>query len=69
MKLAPHEVQSALWQKLVEHYTPLLEKYRARVENPRVTETERIELCWKIASIKEFFDLAQPDRKQVAGAD
>lgn len=64
LKLAPHESQSALWQKLVEHYTPKLASYRARLENPTTPEHERIALCYRIASIKELFDLAEPDRKK-----
>ena len=68
MKLAPHEIASPLWQKLTEHYTPLLAKHRARLENPLIQESERIALCWKIAAIKEFFDLAEADRKKVTDA-
>lgn len=68
MKLAPHEIATPLWQKLVEHYTPILAKYRARLENPRIDEKERIELCWRIATIKDLFELAEPARKKVGDA-
>ena len=68
MKLNPHEVATPLWGKLVGHYTPILAKHRARLENPRLPEAERIELCWKIAAIKELFELAEPDRKAVTSA-
>lgn len=64
MKLATHEIQSQLWQRLVDHYTPKLATYRARLENPTTPEATRIELCWRIAAIKELFDLAEPDRKK-----
>lgn len=68
MRLTPHEAQSALWQKLVSHYTPLLAKHRARLENPRIEEKERIELCWRIAAIKDLFELAEPERKKETDA-
>lgn len=64
MKLAQHEISSSLWQKIVDHYTPLLAKYRNRLENPSLPEQDRIELCWKIKNIKDLFELAEPERKQ-----
>lgn len=64
MRLEQYEIQSSLWQKLVEHYTPKLATYRARLENPTTPEHERIALCWRIAGIKELFELAEPDRKK-----
>lgn len=64
MKLAPHEVQSALWTKIVEHYTPKIASYRARLESTATPESERAQLCWKIAAIKELFELAEPDQKK-----
>jgi hypothetical protein len=64
MKLAPHEVASPLWTKLVEYHTPLLAKARARLENPLLPEPERIALCWKIAGIKEFLALGEPELKK-----
>lgn len=64
MKLLPSEVASPLWSKLCEHYEPLLAKARARLENPRITEAERIELCWKIAGLKDFLALAVPEEKK-----
>jgi hypothetical protein len=69
MKLAPHEIAQPLWTKLVEHYTPLLAKYRARLENPSMPEAERISLCWQIKHIKEFLALGQPESKKEAGAN
>lgn len=64
MKLTPHEVAQPLWSKLVDHYTPLLAKHRARLENPALQESERIALCYKIQSIKEFLALAEPEQKK-----
>lgn len=66
MKLTPYETNTPLWAKLVEHYTPILTKYRARIENPRIAETERIELAWKIASIKDLLALAEPEREKTS---
>lgn len=63
MKLNPHEIQSTLWQKLVAHYTPVLAKHRVRLENPKIAESERIQLCWQIQAIKDLFELAEPSRK------
>lgn len=68
MKLAPHEVGTPLWQKLIGHYEETLTKYRARIENPRITEGERIQLAWQIHTIKEFLALGQPERKQETDA-
>lgn len=68
MKLAPHEIQSSLWQKLVDHYTPILAKHRARLENPTISEAETIKLRWQIAAIKDLFALAETERK-VTDAD
>ena len=64
MKLTPHEIALPLWNKLTEHYTPILAKYRARIENPRITEADRIELAWRIAGIKDFLNLATPEEKK-----
>ena len=68
MKLAPHEVATPLWTKLVEHHTPLLAKYRARLENPMTADAERTALCWRIAAIKEFLELGQPAKEKATGA-
>lgn len=68
MKLAPHEIATPLWQKLVDHYTPILAKHRARLENTSISEAESIKLRWQIATIKELFDLAEPDRRKANDA-
>ena len=62
MKLNVAEVGTPLWTKLVEYHQPLLAKYRARLENPQMPEAERIALCWKIAAIKEFLALGEPNK-------
>lgn len=64
MRLTPFEVQSALWAKLTEHYTPTLAKHRARLENPAIDERERIGLQWQIKVLKDFLALAEPERKK-----
>ena len=69
MKLTGLEIGSALWAKLVAHYEPMLAKYRARLENPLIPETERIALCWQIKSIKEFLALGEPELKKETGAN
>lgn len=68
MKLAAHEIATPLWSKLVEFYTPELAKLRARAENPRLPEVERIDLLWQIKHIKDFLALAEPEQKKVSGA-
>lgn len=68
MKLNAAETGTPLWNKLVEYYTPLLAKYRARLENPLLPEAERVALCWQIKSIKEFLALGEPDVKKGDGA-
>lgn len=67
--LNPAEVGSPLWQKLVAHHDAELVKLRARIENPRITETERVELAWKIHTIKKFLSLGNPVAETVADAE
>ena len=64
MKLSPHEIATPLWNKLTEHYSPILAKHRARLENPGIEERERVALCWQIKAIKDFLALAEPERKK-----
>lgn len=64
MKLNQHEAATPLWQKLMEYYAIKIAAHRTRLENPRIPESERLELCWKIASIKELFALAEPEQKK-----
>lgn len=64
MKLVAHEIATPLWTKLVEYHTPKLAALRARLENPRMPEVERIELCWQIKFIKDFLALAEPEQKK-----
>lgn len=63
MKLTPHETNTPLWVKLSEYYATKLAKYRSRIEQPRITEAERVQLAWQIQGIKELLELAEPDRE------
>ncbi|MES3041809.1 MAG: hypothetical protein V4730_11760 [Pseudomonadota bacterium] len=65
MKLNQHDVSTPLWQKLEAHYTPTLAKLRARAENPELPEAQRTPLLWQIKFIKEFLEMAEPDKKKV----
>lgn len=68
MHLNQYETATPLWQKLKAHYEARIEKCRTRLE-ARCDADETTRLRAQIAEIKAFFDLAQPDRKQVMGAD
>ena len=68
MSLSPFETATPLWAKLVEIHEAKLAKLRARIENPRIGEPERIELAWRIHAIKEFLALANPPAPNT-GAD
>lgn len=63
MRLTNVEISSSLWNKLVDHYTPMLAKLRARAENPKLSEAERMPLLWKITHIKELLEMAEPSTK------
>ena len=65
MKLTNVEVASGLWSRLVAHYTPILAKARARAENPALIESERLILLYKIAFIKEFLEMAEPEERAI----
>jgi hypothetical protein len=63
MKLTSVEISSGLWRRLTDHYTPLLAKTRARAENPALSEAERLALLYRIAFIKEFLEMAEPEER------
>lgn len=65
MKLTNVEISSGLWNRLVDHYTPILAKSRARAENPALSEAERIPLLYRIAFIKEFLEMAEPEERTI----
>lgn len=69
LKLASHEVNSPLWQKIEAHYKPMLAKYRVRIESTATSAEERQELAWKIDGIKKLLALAEPSREQEPDAD
>ena len=62
MKLELHEVSSSTWHKLKTHYEEVLSKKRERLENPRIAESERIQLAWEIHTIKDFLATGTPER-------
>lgn len=68
MKLTPHEINTPLWVKLVEFYTPKLSALRTRIENPTTPDAERTALAWRIKEIKEFLALGQPEHGKGDGA-
>jgi hypothetical protein len=69
MKLSPHDVSTSLWQKLHDHYAPLLAKARARAENIEIPNEERMQLLYRIKFIKEFLALAELDNKKTTRED
>lgn len=69
MKLSPHDISTSLWQKLYDHYTPLLTKARARAENIEISEQERMKLLYQIKFLKEFLALAELDTKKTTRED
>lgn len=60
MKLNQAEIGSPLWQRLKAHHEQILAEKRARLENPRIAEPERIQLAWEIHTIKQFLAIGQP---------
>ena len=70
LHLTAAERQSSLWQKLAEQLEIKLAGYRAKVENPMLSEADRLALCWRIREIKEFLALGEapaPKREMDAG--
>lgn len=68
MKLTPFEINTPLWVKLSEHYTPKLATLRLRLENPSTPDAERTGLAWRIKEIKDFLAMAEPEQKKGDGA-
>lgn len=62
------DLDSACWVKLGDIMHARLATLRAKVENPRLTEGERLELCWRISEIKRFLDLGNLDQKRETDA-
>ncbi len=69
MRLTPHDISSGLWQRLYDHYAPLLAKARARAENIEISNEERMKLLYQIKFIKEFLALAELDNKKTTRED
>jgi hypothetical protein len=68
MKLTQYEIAQPLWGKLVEHYTPIIDKHRLKIENPDMPEKERIASVYHIKFIKEFLALATPELRKEKSA-
>lgn len=64
MKLTNMEIGSGLWNKLVDHYTPILARLRARAENPGLSEAQRIPLLHQIVFIKDLFAMAEQEEER-----
>ena len=69
MKLTLHDISTSLWQKLYDHYMPLLAKTRARAENIEISNEERMKLLYQIKFIKEFLVLSELDNKKTTRED
>ena len=63
MQLTPLEIASPLWQRLTDHYGVLLAKLRARIENPALSESDRMPLLHQIAHIKALLEMAEQPKK------
>lgn len=66
--LSNTDIETPCWRKVKEHYTRELADMRGRVENPRIPDSERLALCWKIEMVKGFLGLGDPAQKDVTGA-
>ena len=66
--LSNMDIDTACWRKLKAHCNESLTEMRARLENPRIEESERVALCWKIDTVKGFLALGDPTQKDVTGA-
>jgi len=62
------DIDTPCWRKLKEHYSTELAEMRRRIESPRMIESERVALCWKIEMIKGLMALGDPVQKDVTGA-
>jgi hypothetical protein len=63
VKLSQHDVASQCWQKIKTYYDEVIAKKRERLENPRISDAERLQLAWQIDTVKEVLSLGEPERK------
>jgi hypothetical protein len=63
MKLSQHDVASQCWQKIKTYYDEVIAKKRERLENPRISDAERLQLAWEIDGIKKVLAHGEPERK------
>lgn len=61
MMITPSERDSALWRKLVDHYTQRRDKLRADNDNATLTNEETAYLRGRIAECKKFLGLNVPE--------
>ena len=66
MKLTQLEIASPLWQRLTDHYGVLLAKLRARIENPALSEADRMPLLHQIVHIKALLAMADPPKNEIS---
>lgn len=63
MILAPHEYQSALWQKIEAHYNARLVECRSRLESEVTDSAETAKLRTEIRVIKKLLEMGNPSKK------
>jgi hypothetical protein len=59
---------STTWQKVEHELNRRLAYYRAKLENPREVEAERLGCAWRIQELKEILKMGEePKPQQDAG--
>ena len=66
--LSNSDIGTPCWRKLKDFYSSELADMRRRIENPRMLESERIALCWKIEMVKGLLSLGDSTQKDVTDA-
>lgn len=68
-RLSKLEIDSTTWDKVRKHAEERLAALRAKTENPRETEADRLGAAWCISELKELLKLAQPAKEKPDAAD